>query len=154
LTTHGRSRAVRLPECDYAGDEIIHVTVCARCGEPFRDHHLAQLVSESVEFYCPKLGYRLFGYCLMPDHLHALLSPDDSGRPLAKWLLAFKNYTGRMFANGGGTPPLWQRSAHDHVCRDDETPELVLAYIANNPVRAGLVDSWQDWPWTRVFVEL
>jgi len=58
LTTHGRSRAVRLPECDYAGDEIIHVTVCARCGEPFRDHHLAQLVSESVEFYCPKLGYR------------------------------------------------------------------------------------------------
>ena len=154
LATYGSSRAVRLPECDYAGNEIIHITVCARCGEPFRHRLLAQQICESVEFYCCKLGYRLFGFCLMPDHLHVLLSPDDSGQPLAKWLLAFKNYTGRMFANGGGTPPLWQRSAHDHVCRGDETPEFVLAYIVNNPVRAGLVDSWRDWTWTRVFVEL
>jgi len=79
-----------------------------------------------VGFYCRKLRYRLFGCCLMPDHLHLLFSPAASGTPLAKWLLTFKNYTGRMFANAAGTPPLWQRSAHDHVCRDDETPETLL----------------------------
>lgn len=154
LTTYGRSRAVRLPECDYAGDEIIHVTVCARCGEPFRDHRLAQLVCESVEFYCRKLNYRLFGYCLMPDHLHVLLSPAGSGTPLGKWLMVLKNYTGRMLGDGGGTPPLWQRSAYDHVCREGETTEGVLAYIVNNAVRRGYVDRWQEWPWTRVFIEM
>jgi REP element-mobilizing transposase RayT len=90
----------------------------------------------------------------MPDHPHTLLSPADSETPLGKWLFAFKNYTGRIFANAGGTPPLWQRSAYDHVCRSDETPETVLAYIVDNPVRAGLVDGWREWPWTRIFIEL
>ncbi len=154
LTTYGRSRAVRLPDCTYAADEIIHVTICANAGEPFADRQLAELVSESVGFYCRKLKYRLFGYCLMPDHLHVLLSPMGSGTPLGKWLLAFKNYTSRKFANAGGTPPLWQRSAYDHVCRNDETPETVLAYIINNPVRAGLVQSWHDWPLSCVFIEV
>ena len=154
LTTYGRGRAVRLSECSYAGTEIIDVTICADRGEPFADRQLAELVCESVAFYCRKLQYRLFGYWLMPDHLHVLLSAADSGTALGRWLLAFKNYTSRKFANAGGTAPLWQRSAYDHVCRDDETPETVLAYIVNNPVRAGLVDCGRDWPWTRVFIEL
>jgi REP element-mobilizing transposase RayT len=154
LTTYGHSRAVRLPDCSYAGDEIIHVTICANRGKPFANWQLAELVSASVGFYCHKLKYRLFGYCLMPNHLHVLLSPASSGTPLGKWLLTFKNYTGRMFANAGGTPPLWQRSAYDHVCRNDETPERVLAYIVDNPVRAGLVQSWPNWPWTGVFIEI
>lgn len=154
LTTYRRSRTVRLPDCDYAGSEIIHVTICANHGTPFRDPKLAQLICDSVEFYCRKLSYQLFGYCLTPDQLHVLLSPARSETALHKWLMAFKNYTGRMYANAGGTPPLWQRSAHDHVCRADETPERVVAYIANNPVRAGLADCWQDWSWTRVFVDL
>lgn len=154
LTTYGRSRAVRHPDCDYAGNEIIHVTTCAERGAPFRDQSLAKCVSDSVEFYCRKLNFRLFGYCLTPDHLHVLLSPNDTGTPLAKWLMAFKNYTGRTYANAGGSPPLWQRSARDHVCRNEETPDVVLAYIIDNPVRANLAKCWRDWPWTRVCIEV
>jgi hypothetical protein len=30
----------------------------------------------------------------------------------------------------------------------------VLFYIANNPIRRGLVDDWQKWPWTRVFIKM
>jgi REP element-mobilizing transposase RayT len=154
LRTYGASRAVRHPDCDYAGDVGIHLTICAVAGEPFRTEAVAHLVADSVETCSRLLDYRLYGYCLMPDHLHVLLSPARSGVAMAEWLRRFKGFTSKEYGKLGGKPPLWQRSAYDHVCREGETAERVLAYIADNPVRAKLVENWRDWPWTRVFIEI
>jgi REP element-mobilizing transposase RayT len=145
---------VRLPGCDYTGDIDIHVTICADAGEPFRDAAIAEMICKNVEFYCRKFGYRLYGYCLMPDHLHVLLSPARSDKPLARWLDVFKSYTTHEFMRLGHKPPLWQASAHDHVCRKAETAETILTYIVENPLRAGLAARWQDWPWTKVFIQI
>ena len=154
LTTFGRSRAVRHPDCDYAGEIDVHLTLCAATGKPFTDASLAQFVCNSVETAATLLSFRLHGHCLMPDHLHVLLSPARSGKSVGVWLRQFKAYTSHEYRDFGGTPPLWQRSAYDHVCREGETAENVLTYIVNNPVRAGLVDCWQDWPWTKVFITI
>ena len=74
-----------MTDCDYAGNIDIHVTICADRDEPFTDRTLAAMVCENVEFYCRKLDYRLYGYTLMPDHLHVLFSPAQSGKPLSTW---------------------------------------------------------------------
>ncbi len=153
LTTFGRAHAVRLPDFDYAADVDIHVTLCAADGTPFDDADTARLVCASVEFCSQKMGYRLYGYCLMPEHLHVLLSPAASRRSLEHWLRDFKSFTSNQYMKRSGRP-LWQRSAHDHVCRVAETAETVLAYIVENPVRRGLVQRWQDWPWTKVLIEM
>ena len=150
LCTYGHGRAVRHPEFDYGADIDIHVTMCADRGEPFRRAAIARMVCDNVEFYCGQLGYRLYGYTLMPDHLHVLLSPGASGKPLSHWLNLFKSYTTNRFFKEGNCASLWQHLAHDHVCREGETADKVLAYIVNNPVRAGLVTDWEDWPWTKV----
>ena len=152
--TYGASRAVRHPDCDYTGEIDIHLTICADRGTPFQDATIAAMVCENVEFYCRKLGYRLYGHCLMPDHLHVVLSPTSSGAPLRRWLREFKSFTTNAHTEATGQPALWQRSAHDRICRTGETAEKVLTYIVNNPVRAGLAECWKDWPWTRVFIEL
>jgi REP element-mobilizing transposase RayT len=154
LQTYRRGRAVRLPESDYASEEILHITMCAATGKPFRRDAVAKMVCDSIERCCELNEYRLYGYCVMPDHVHVLLSPGESGVPLKNWLRAFKSYTGHAFGRLGGSPPLWQRSAYDHICRKCETVQVVLEYIANNPIRAGLVTCWRDWRWTRVFVEI
>ena len=154
LRTYGSSRAVRLPDCDYIGDIDIHVTMCANRDKPFTDDVVAAMICENVEFYCRNLAYRLYGYCLMPDHLHVLLSPAESDKPMSHWLDVFKSYTTHCWMKSSHRAPLWQPSANDHVCRTGETAETVLAYIVNNPVRAGLVDCWQDWRWTKVFIEV
>jgi len=154
LTTYRRTHAVRLPDFDYVGDADIHLTICAQTGAPFRDDTLAALVCENVEFYCRRLGYRLYGFCLMPDHLHVLFSPASSDKPLEDWLRDFKSFTTNRFIKTTGKARLWQESGHDHVCRTEETAEKVLLYIVNNPVRAGLVERWEDWPWTKVFIPL
>ncbi|HWL95268.1 MAG TPA: transposase [Phycisphaerae bacterium] len=154
LRTFGRARAVRWDRCKYDGNSNIHVTICADRGAPFHERELARLVCDSVEC-CSKLReYRLYGFCLMPDHLHTLLSPGGSGVNLGQWLDSFKSFTFHEYVKLGGTAPLWQRSAHDHVCRDAETAENVLRYIVNNPVRRGLATHWREWEWTRVFIEV
>ena len=112
------------------------------------------MICENVDFYTRKMSYELYGYCLMPDHLHVLLSPRESGTPVSKWLNAFKSYTGHEYVKIGYSAPLWQRSAYDHVCRKAETAEAVLTYIVNNSVRAGLVERWMDWPWTKVLIDI
>lgn len=154
LRTYQGSRSVRWDRCDYAGDVDVHLTLAADRDKPFADDRVAQMICQNIQFYCDRLAYRLYGYCLMPDHLHVLLSPAESGVETAKWLDSFKSYTTHQWMKLGHKPPLWQRSAHDHVCRDGETVEGVLRYIVENPVRAGLVQQWKDWPWTRAFVEI
>ena len=154
LTTYGRGRAVRLTGCMYVGDVDVHLTLCADRDEPFRDEAITRMICGNVEHYCQKLAYRLYGYTVMPDHLHILLSPAKSERPLARWLDVFKSYTTHEFMKMGHQAPLWQASAHDHVCRTNEAAERVLTYIVNNPVRAELVKCWTDWLWTRVFIEI
>ena len=153
-TTYGTSRAVRWVDYGYQGDADIHLTICAAQGKPFNDKTLAAGVCQDVEFYSKHLGYRLYGFCLMPDHLHVLLSPGESGVPVSQWLSSFKSFTTNRFRKGGGLGALWQRSAHDHVCRARETAETVLRYIVDNPVRAGLVESWDRWRWTGVFIDV
>ncbi len=154
LRTYRASHAIRLADCDYAGNIDIHVTLCARGGTPFHDDLLAAMICENVECYCRRLDYKLCGYCLMPDHLHVLLSPAGSRIALAQWLDRFKSFTTHMFMEMGRRPPLWQRSAYDRVCRNEEAAETVLAYIVENPVRKELVERWQDWPWTKTWVEV
>ena len=153
-TTYGATRAVRWADCDYQGDVDIHLTICAARGKPFTDETFAAGVCQDVEFYSTRLAYRLYGFCLMPDHLHVLLSPGESATPVSKWLGSFKSFTTNRFMKAGGQVPLWQLSAHDHVCRVGETAENVLRYIVNNPVRAGLAEDWRSWPWARVFIEV
>jgi REP element-mobilizing transposase RayT len=42
----------------------------------------------------------------------------------------------------------WQRSFFDHFLRREETIASVVRYIFMNPVRATLVDRWDQWHWS------
>ncbi len=154
LMTYGESRSVRHTDCDYGGDIDVHITICADCGKPFAQDTVAAMVCENIEFYASKFKYRLYGYCLMPDHLHVLLSPMNSGLQISRWLREFKSLTTNRYQSITRHATLWQRSAYDHVCRNGETAESALVYIVNNPVRGCLVQDWEDWPWTKVFIEI
>ena len=43
--------------------------------------------------------------------------------------------------------PLWQPEFFDHLLRSDESLREKIAYVHNNPVRAGLVKDPKDWPY-------
>src|SRR5689334_18855727 len=94
--TYCTSHAVRLPDHDYAADVPTHLTLCAEY-VVIEDSKFAKSICNNVEFYCNKLRFDLFCYCLMPGHLHVLLSPGESKTPIGKWLNSFKSFTTHEF---------------------------------------------------------
>ena len=45
---------------------------------------------------------------------------------------------------------MWCDENYDHWCRTPESVKKFIEYIKNNPVKAGLVNDWRDWKWTKV----
>lgn len=77
---------------------------------------------------------------LMPDHAHLLLSFPQERRlqtTISKW----KEWTAKSLEID------WQRDFFEHRLRRDESHREQADYILNNPVRAGLVQQWEDWPY-------
>ncbi|HUU14167.1 MAG TPA: transposase [Terriglobia bacterium] len=84
-------------------------------------------------------------YCLMPTHLHLLISPGKIS--IVRWVALFKQRS-QHIARQGGISNLWQRSFFDHRVRSHKSEVEIMEYIRANPVRAGLVKHPDDWPWT------
>lgn len=57
-----------------------------------------------------------------------------------------KSYTANRLTGLGVDAPIWQRGYHDHALRDDEDYFVRIQYLVNNPVRAGLVERIEDYP--------
>ncbi len=58
-----------------------------------------------------------------------------------------KSYTANRLAELGVDAPVWQRGYHDHALRDDEDYSVRIQYLIDNPVRAGLVERIEDYPY-------
>lgn len=50
----------------------------------------------------------------------------------------------------GRAGEFWEHESYDHWIRDQEEWQRTVAYVRNNPVSAGLVKRWEDWPWTYI----
>lgn len=109
---------------------------------------IAQLVQQALH-WADERKYQLVCYAIMPNHVHLVVSLPDVAPSLARTLQALKGYTGHA-ANTllGRTGQFWQRESYDHVVRSGPELERVIAYVINNPVKAGLTDDWQKWPFT------
>ncbi|MEM9984089.1 MAG: hypothetical protein AAF804_03250 [Bacteroidota bacterium] len=42
----------------------------------------------------------------------------------------------------------WHRESYDHIIRNRKEFKRQVAYALGNPVKAGLVDTWEAWPYT------
>ena len=83
----------------------------------------------------------------MANHVHVPLLPEISPSRLLKSL---KGHTARE-ANrllGRTGEPFWQRESYDHCVRDSAEFARIVAYIENNPVKAGLVQRAEEYPWS------
>jgi len=82
----------------------------------------------------------------MPDHLHAFVAVDDERLRLSAWMKSLKNALSKVLREKEILPPQWQKGFFDHVLRSSESYSEKWDYVRNNPVRAGLVEQWTDWP--------
>jgi REP-associated tyrosine transposase len=85
----------------------------------------------------------VYGYVVMPEHVHLLLSEPQRG------LLAdAMHYLKLCFAKRLGTGVFWQKRYYDRNVRDEREFVEKLRYIHRNPVKRGLVLESADWKWS------
>lgn len=115
---------------------------------------LANVVRESLHFFAG-VRYHLLEYVVMPSHLHWVFQPtdeyeasfpDDRRTPREVIMQRLKSYTG-LHCNRllGRTGPFWQQESYDHWVRDERELYYVIQYVRNNPVRAGLAATPEEW---------
>ncbi len=95
--SHHRKR-LRLDAVDYADPTyVFFVTLCARhLSSPFSNSELACAVVDALLFQRRSGQLKLYAFVLMPDHLHAAVSPAAKGRSISEVLRSFKSYTTRL----------------------------------------------------------
>ena len=96
---------------------------------------------------CRKASVEVWAYCLMPNHVHLVLTPSTSDGLARAIGETHRQYTGFVNARARWTGHLFQ-GRFSSVALDDEHLVAAARYVAHNPVRARLVAHAQDWPWS------
>ncbi|MGB3903381.1 MAG: transposase [Anaerolineae bacterium] len=116
------------------------------------DPGVADMVGEALHHPDGRV-YDLDAFCIMPNHVHVVFAPlpkgDGTYHGLSAIMHSLKRYTARR-ANLllGRRGAFWKDESYDHVVRDEAELQRVVAYVLDNPVKAGLVQHWQEWRWT------
>lgn len=116
------------------------------------DERIAEVVAEAIHFR-DKKQYELYAFTIMSNHVHMVFAtvrradcPSYTVTEILqklKWNTALK--ANRILKRSGA---FWQSESYDHVIRTDDELSRTIEYVLNNPLAAGLVRSWEKWPWS------
>ena len=126
---------------------IYYVTICTHGRRPILTNSIVH--DAFVQFGLRALNRRIQvgRYVIMPDHLHLFVSFGPDSMSLSAWVKSLKNAISKALKPAKTASPHWQKGFFDHVLRSAESYEQKWLYVRNNPVRAGLIESADDWPY-------
>jgi putative DNA methylase len=113
-------------------------------GEALLRGGVAELVEDAfLHFDADR--YRLHAWVIMPNHVHVLITPARS-ETLSAIVHSWKSFTAKK-ANAVlmRSGVFWSREYFDRAIRDEAHYANALAYMAMNPVKAGLCNAVEDW---------
>ncbi len=139
----------KLPHYQKPG-RAIFVTFCKLGREPFPAAARTVVLQHCLHDHGKRI--HLYIAVVMPDHVHLLLTPlqDEQGWPYAlpAILKVIKGVSARSVNQLlGCSGPVWQEESFDHVLGSTGSFAEKLEYIRQNPVRRGLVQRPEDYPW-------
>jgi putative transposase len=90
---------------------------------------------------------RILAYCLMTNHVHIVALPETEGSMANTFRHAHGRFSQYWNTEQGRTGHLWQNRYYS--CPVEEAAvNRVIAYVENNPVRAGMVERAEDFEWS------
>jgi REP element-mobilizing transposase RayT len=109
-------------------------------------HGECELILSTIETHKVRSDFLLFGYVVLPTHVHLLFSPQS--RNLIQIMRDLKSKTGYTIAQERKVAgPIWQERYFDTIIRQVRNLWEKVEYIHRNPVEAGLVKS-PEWRWS------
>jgi putative transposase len=104
----------------------------------------ARSMIDTLQKYRTDGLFKLYAFVVMPDHMHLLITTDDLPK-------AMQHVKGGFSRSLGSKMPVWQRGFADHLVRNREEFESRRGCIHQNPVRAGLADTAEEYPFSSAF---
>ena len=109
-----------------------------------------------------RLGFDVFAYVVMPEHVHMVLLPGDGkiapvlrgikqgfGQRMIRRYRERKDPVLEYIQDSDGLVRFWQRGGgHDRNVRDDASMRASIEYIHFNPVKRGYAERGEDWRWS------
>jgi len=118
---------------------------CYRQQSWLEDKHSCIVFEETLEALRKRHNFYLFGYVIMPNHVHLLLS-EPAQHTLATTISVLKGETSKLLK--GDRPQFWQTRYFDFNVFTQKKFVEKLRYIHRNPIKEGLVEKPEDWPWS------
>jgi putative transposase len=125
-----------------------------------------EIIIEELKFRREKEQINLYGYVIMPDHFHLIISSEN----IPKVMRSIKSYTAKKILNklkeknlttilkelknlkpefkSQSEYQVWQEGFHPKMILGDKEYEQKMNYIHNNPVVRGLVESPGEWKYS------
>jgi putative transposase len=130
-------------------ERTFFITTVAHGRNPiFRSQDLAKLFLDTLYDYRAQGKFLLHEFVLMPDHLHLMITPSIK-IPMERAIQFVKGgFSHRATKKLLFKSEIWQRGFENHRIRDDDDYVRHQIYIHMNPVRAGLVKSPADYPYS------
>jgi len=117
-----------------------YLALCMTGPKYLTEPKIAAVVMQSIHKMANK-QYKLYCFCIMPNHIHILIQPlvknKDNYFSLAEIMKSHKGATANRInkiLNKQGH--VWHGESYDHHVRSQEEFDLILFYIINNPVKA------------------
>lgn len=131
----------------HQGDGHYHFLTfsCYRRLPYLSDDHSRKVFLDTLKATRARHQFLLFGYVLMPEHVHLLLSEPNT-QSLDNTLRVVKGQSSRILK--GSRHQFWQRRYYDFNVVTNRKFTEKLRYIHRNPVARGLVSNPEDWPWS------
>ncbi|MBI1886329.1 MAG: transposase [Chloroflexi bacterium] len=114
----------------------------------FQDRAKAELLKEVLYQTRVRYGFLLLGFAIMPDHLHAVIVPrlGDTISQVMRFVKGTYARAHNVLYDSSG--PFWQPRFYDRAVRDEEALRATITYVEQNPVKAKLAGTPQDYPFS------
>ncbi len=112
----------------------------------FQSDRMARLLVEVLLHYREQKKYLLHEFVLMPNHFHLLITPTLSLERALQFIKGGFSYRAKKELGFGGE--IWEKSFYDHRIRNLVEYERCRNYIHQNPVKRGLSESADSYPYS------
>jgi len=112
----------------------------------------AMLLIDVLRTYVVAKKFRIHDFVVMPDHVHLLMTV-DGGTTIERAMQYVKGgFSFRLKKETGYSGEVWQRGFSEVRAEDRASFEKHREYIRQNPVRAGLVASAEEYPYSFLYL--
>jgi len=140
------SRYLRKGRVSLAGQYYLLTTTTHKRRKIFDRPEVARVVLDSLHWLDKKEIIDLVAAVVMPDHMHVIVRLRSGTLP--SLMHSLKSYTSKKIKLLlGHEGRIWQDQYHDHAIRKDEVLTDIIIYCLSNPVRAGLVQNFHEYPY-------